>query len=70
MTSSPEFNAFALLVFKMRSRQREYFKKPIVGKLIAAKAAERLVDDELQSLNGVQQLFPAEPSDVETETHA
>ena len=70
MTSSPEFNAIALLVFKMRCRQREYFKKPTVAKLIAAKAAERLVDDELQSINGVQQLFPAEPSDVETKTHA
>lgn len=43
---------FAKAVLTMRTAQKDYFKKPITGKLLAAKAAEKIVDDLLDKQLG------------------
>lgn len=70
MKSDLPADVFARAVLLMRLRQREYFKKPIVPKIIAAKAAEKIVDQYLDQMGGVRELFPTDPNDVESETHA
>lgn len=56
---------FIRLVFVMRCRQRDYFAKPIVPRLIAAKAAERQVDAWLANDQGVRELPLTDPIPAE-----
>jgi len=56
MTTPPDFET---LVWGMRQAQKNYFKKPIKGRLIAAKLAEKQVDEHLDRQRGVRTLdFP------------
>lgn len=43
------------LVWTMRCKQRDYFKRPIAPRLIAAKAAEKAVDDYIDRQRGVRE---------------
>lgn len=58
------------LTFRARLAQKAYFKKPIGPKLINAKQHEKNLDEYLDKLRGQHTLFPTDPKDVETETHA
>jgi len=69
-TAAQAFCELAIATNRMRNRQRNYFKKPSRGHLIAAKIAEKIVDDQLDEINGVQLFWPLDRADVETETHA
>lgn len=53
LTDLPNFEQ---LVYQMRCRQKEYFQRPIAPRLIAAKTAERAVDNELDKQLNQQQL--------------
>ena len=63
---SQTLNDFERAVLTMRTAQKDYFKKPITPKLIAAKAAEREVDEMLDRRLGTINLpFPDEPEEIE-----
>lgn len=47
---------FAKAVLTMRTAQKDYFKKPITGKLLAAKAAEKIVDELIDKQLGTLEL--------------
>lgn len=49
MTSKDEF---VVAVFRMRIAQKDYFKKPITGKLLRAKALEKEVDEVIAKAYG------------------
>lgn len=51
-----ELEPFARLVWEMRCRQQQYFKRPIAPRLIAAKAAEKKVDAALDEQLGQAQI--------------
>lgn len=70
--TSPETQPddFATKVAHMRHRQREYFRKPHKGALIRAKIAEKEVDELIDKIAGIQNLWQDDPEDVETDTHA
>jgi len=65
MTLDDDHNTLARAVQRMRYRQKEHFNTPTIEKLIAAKAAEHLVDEALAELNSIRKLWPDEPTDVQ-----
>jgi hypothetical protein len=54
--SATELNDFERLVWEMRCRQLQYFKRPIPPRLIAAKEAEKKVDAALDAKLGQAQV--------------
>lgn len=56
-----QLRELADLVFKMRIKQKQYFKRPITGRLLAAKEAEVEVDRYLDKLAGIQEFNFVEP---------
>lgn len=52
---------FFRLVWAMRERQRQYYSRPIKSRLIAAKVAEKEVDDWIEKARGRQDLEFPEP---------
>lgn len=57
----PDETEFVKLVWKMRECQRNYFARPIPGRLIAAKAAEKDVDLYIERQRGLLEFdFPVE----------
>jgi hypothetical protein len=56
---------FVALVWTMRQRQKLYFARPIKPRLIAAKEAEKEVDEWLDNEQGVRELPFRDPIPAE-----